>query len=71
MLWQYISQDQDSRAYRFLVKHFVFPSNRVLQKNSVLRVLRVIKEKFTSARNAERLCVVSFDEMAWQSSPAA
>ncbi|KAF0294127.1 Transposable element P transposase [Amphibalanus amphitrite] len=64
---------QGPRAYRFLVKHFVLPSTRILRKNMQRvrllpgfhdTVLCVLKEKFKSASETERLCVVSFDEMS-------
>ena len=69
---------QGARAYRFLQKQFAFPKIRVLRKNVErirLRpsvhdaVLRVLKEKFSTASNADNMCVVSFDEMSVKSKP--
>ena len=67
---------QGAWAYRFLQKQFVLPSTRVLRKNmEKIRlqpgfheaVLSVMKEKFSNASRAEKMCVVSFDEMGVRS----
>ena len=64
---------QGPRAYRFLKRQFVLPSTRLLRKNMERirmhpgfheAVLCVLKEKFKAATAAERLCVISFDEMS-------
>ena len=67
---------QGARAYRFLQKQFILPSTRVLRKNMERirlkpgfheAVLNVLKEKFRGASSADKMCVVSFDEMAIRS----
>ena len=67
---------QGARAYRFLQKQFVLPSTRVLRKNMERiqlqpgfhdAVLSVLKEKFRNASKAEKMCVLSFDEMSVRS----
>ena len=63
---------QGPRAYRFLQKQFVLPSTRMLRNNMAkiklkpgfhLAVLAVLQERFRGASEADKMCVISFDEM--------
>ena len=63
---------QGPRAYRFLQQRYVLPHPRTLRRKMeriVIRpgfhtaILALMKAKFSSASDKDKLCVISFDEM--------